>query len=122
MVKPEWGTKRICPSCNARFYDLQKDPVACPMCGSTFSLEELLKVKKTRTTKSDAKKATAKKSVTPKLDDEDEDIIADTGDDVLLDEDDDLANFGDDDTLLDEDDNDTELEGFQVDPEEEEEN
>ena len=29
MVKPEWGTKRTCPKCSTRFYDLGKDdPVA----------------------------------------------------------------------------------------------
>ena len=22
MVKPEWGTKRTCPKCSTRFYDL----------------------------------------------------------------------------------------------------
>ena len=25
MVKPEWGTKRACPKCGTRFYDLTKD-------------------------------------------------------------------------------------------------
>ena len=25
MVKPEWGTKRTCPKCATRFYDLGKD-------------------------------------------------------------------------------------------------
>ena len=25
MVKPEWGSKRICPKCSTRFYDLTKD-------------------------------------------------------------------------------------------------
>ncbi len=34
MVKPELGTKRVCVSCNARFYDLQKTPAVCPKCGS----------------------------------------------------------------------------------------
>lgn len=36
MVKAELGTKRTCPSCAARFYDLLKDPVVCPKCGVTF--------------------------------------------------------------------------------------
>ena len=34
MVKPELGTKRVCVSCNARFYDLQKSPAVCPKCGA----------------------------------------------------------------------------------------
>ena len=25
MVKPEWGTKRNCPKCGERFYDLNVD-------------------------------------------------------------------------------------------------
>lgn len=36
MAKPEWGTKRACPSCGARFYDLQRSPVPCPKCGAEF--------------------------------------------------------------------------------------
>ncbi len=34
MVKPELGTKRVCVSCNARFYDLQKTPAVCPKCST----------------------------------------------------------------------------------------
>jgi uncharacterized protein (TIGR02300 family) len=36
VAKPEWGTKRICLSCGARFYDFQKDPITCPACGTAF--------------------------------------------------------------------------------------
>ena len=32
MSKPAWGTKRVCPSCGARFYDLRRDPITCPVC------------------------------------------------------------------------------------------
>lgn len=48
MVKPEWGTKRQCPSCGARFYDLQHQPVTCPKCQTTFEPEALLKPRRTR--------------------------------------------------------------------------
>ncbi len=34
MVKPELGTKRVCVSCNTRFYDLLKSPAVCPKCGT----------------------------------------------------------------------------------------
>lgn len=34
MAKPEWGTKRICLSCGARFYDLNREPIVCPACGT----------------------------------------------------------------------------------------
>jgi uncharacterized protein (TIGR02300 family) len=42
MVKPELGTKRTCPSCAARFYDLMKHPIVCPKCRQTFIAEALL--------------------------------------------------------------------------------
>ena len=42
MPKDEWGVKRLCPHCGSRFYDLQRDPMTCPECGHTFSLESLL--------------------------------------------------------------------------------
>jgi len=40
MAKPEWGVKRSCPSCGARFYDLQNDPIVCPSCGAPHDLSQ----------------------------------------------------------------------------------
>ena len=46
MVKPEWGIKRTCPKCSARFYDLAKDnPVHCIECGNEWVPEPVLKSK-----------------------------------------------------------------------------
>jgi uncharacterized protein (TIGR02300 family) len=46
MVKPEWGTKRSCPKCATRFYDLSKDePVTCIECGYAWMPEPVLKSK-----------------------------------------------------------------------------
>ena len=46
MVKPEWGTKRTCPKCSTRFYDLSKDdPVHCIDCGTELVPEPVLKSK-----------------------------------------------------------------------------
>src|SRR6185503_7085057 len=46
MVKPEWGTKRTCPKCSTRFYDLgHEDPVHCINCGTDFIPEPVLKSK-----------------------------------------------------------------------------
>lgn len=39
MAKPEWGTKRSCHSCGARFYDLCRDPIVCPICGAVHDPE-----------------------------------------------------------------------------------
>ena len=32
----ERGSKRTCPSCEARFYDLNREPMTCPMCQEQF--------------------------------------------------------------------------------------
>ena len=42
MVKAELGTKRTCPSCGSRFYDLLKNPIVCPKCGVSFIAPTLL--------------------------------------------------------------------------------
>lgn len=41
MAKPELGTKRQCLSCGAKFYDLNKDPILCPKCGTVFVAQAL---------------------------------------------------------------------------------
>ena len=42
MVDAELGTKRTCPSCAVRFYDLSKNPIICPACEVSFVAETLL--------------------------------------------------------------------------------
>lgn len=39
MPKPEWGTKRICPTTGKRFYDLNKSPVISPYTGEIVDIE-----------------------------------------------------------------------------------
>ena len=48
MAKPEWGTKRICPSCGTRYYDLLRDPIVCPKCSTPFDPEAFLKSRRSR--------------------------------------------------------------------------
>jgi uncharacterized protein (TIGR02300 family) len=43
VTKPEWGTKRACLSCGARFYDMKKSPINCPKCGAKFDPEQFAK-------------------------------------------------------------------------------
>ncbi|HZV19911.1 MAG TPA: TIGR02300 family protein, partial [Hyphomicrobiales bacterium] len=35
-TKAERGTKRVCQSCGSKFYDLNRDPIVCPMCQSVY--------------------------------------------------------------------------------------
>ena len=48
MSKPELGTKRDCPSCGAKFYDLNRNPVACPKCKHEFVPDSGAKAKRAK--------------------------------------------------------------------------
>ena len=48
MSKPEWGIKRVCPSCSIKYYDFNKDPIICPKCEFEFDPDLLLKSRKGR--------------------------------------------------------------------------
>jgi uncharacterized protein (TIGR02300 family) len=48
VAKPEWGSKRICPSCGTRYYDLLREPVVCPKCGTPYDPEAFLKARRAR--------------------------------------------------------------------------
>ena len=96
MPKEEWGVKRLCPNCSTRFYDLQKDPMTCPLCGHQFDSESLLNPKgRASITKKDesAPEADVSDDIddTDVLDDEDTDV--DLGDDLLEEEDDDTVSI-----------------------------
>lgn len=77
MIKAEWGTKRQCPKCAIRFYDLgSDDPVTCIGCGNAWHPEPILKSKQTLSF--DSLKTQGQKSEEPALEsDEDLDIDAD---------------------------------------------
>lgn len=48
MVKPAWGTKRTCQSCDAKFYDLCRNPIICPKCGAVYDPEAAFKTRRGR--------------------------------------------------------------------------
>ncbi len=73
MVNPEWGTKRSCPKCGTRFYDLGKDdPITSINCGVAWQPEAVLKSKQPQPYESAPKKDA---------------VVADTEDSDLADED-----------------------------------
>jgi len=37
VAKPDLGTKRLCPNCGAKYYDLNRDPIMCPKCNAAFA-------------------------------------------------------------------------------------
>lgn len=40
MIKSEWGSKHICPGCTAKYYDLGKEVVTCPKCGTRPTIKK----------------------------------------------------------------------------------
>ena len=48
MAKAEWGIKRICHNCGARYYDLLHDPIVCPACGTEYDPDAFLRSRRTR--------------------------------------------------------------------------
>ncbi len=90
MVNPEWGIKRTCHSCGAKYYDFKKKTPVCPSCGTAFDPEALLKSRRR-----------AAPEEKPKVVEKVEDVEVDTdekeekaeGDDVL----EDTADLGGDD-------------------------
>ena len=107
MVKAEWGTKRTCPKCGTRFYDLGKeDPVTCIECGVSWEPEPVLKSKQPlpfnapKQEKDVPEKEDADLAADDDLDiDVDEDAEENPDDEVDLGADDDIgaAKTGDDD-------------------------
>jgi uncharacterized protein (TIGR02300 family) len=94
MPKDEWGVKRVCPNCSTRFYDLQMNPMTCPSCGATFTVEALSE-SKPRILRPEKAKAPVESVA------EDVPDIADNDEDPVIEADDDI----DDDLLEDDDDN-----------------
>lgn len=94
MVKPEWGTKRTCPKCSTRFYDLGKDePVHCIECGNEWIPEPVLKSKQPLAFEA---AAPAAKEVAEDEDLAAEELVPDEDEEVSADEEVDL-NTGDED-------------------------
>ena len=95
MIKPEWGTKRQCPKCSTRFYDLEKDePVACINCGYSWNPEPILKSKQPLTYE---QVKPADKAPDTDLEGEDEDLEKLTGENEEPSADDEVDLGGDDD-------------------------
>ena len=106
------GTKRVCSGCDAKFYDLNKDEIVCPLCGTIYETEALISKKEAEAEVPDDEEDTADEGVDlVSLDElekeeddetliEDEEAIADIDDDTDVDVSD------DDDTFLEDDDDD----------------
>ena len=92
LAKPEWGEKRICLDCGAKFYDMQRSPIVCPSCETVF-----VPVVATRSSRAKAPAPKPKpKLVKPAVADEDAALVTDDDDEEISD-DPVLETLGDDD-------------------------
>ena len=106
MAKPEWGLKRNCLSCGTRFYDMQRNPIACPSCEAEFDPLALVRPRRARAAAaSQAKAKAAAAAAAPALEETSENDSSElVTDDPLATDDNELELEEDDDILSDDDD------------------
>ena len=109
--KADRGTKRTCQECEARFYDLDRDPITCPICGVVFKLEEPepapapkakpapapepVKVAKAEETKDEEETADPIEDELAEIESDDTEASTDEDDNTFLETDDDDTNVSD---------------------------
>lgn len=83
MADPKLGTKQVCPSCEAKFYDLNRRPAVCPKCHYGFDpADEVVQATKTKI------RAKAAEDAVPDDEDEDEELESENVSKAVTDDDD----------------------------------
>jgi uncharacterized protein (TIGR02300 family) len=100
-IKHARGTKRTCQSCDERFYDLDRNPIICPFCGSKYVIASSPAA--LAALQAEQRELAAKKAKKPVQSDEEGDLPAVEGEEALVDvETDDTGGSDDDETFLEE--------------------
>ena len=99
MSKPARGTKRVCPSCGARFYDLSRTPITCPVCQAVYQVSPTTTRRGERAQPVEVKKVVEPEADAPVL--ESADIISleeaeEPGTEAAVEEDEEIVDLGDD--------------------------
>ncbi|WP_417483546.1 TIGR02300 family protein [Maricaulis sp.] len=98
MAKHELGSKRTCPKCAAKFYDLGRRPARCPKCENEFDPELVPLPLKPVPDSVDDDEAPAKAAVVEAdgFEDEVDDTpeVGEGGDEIVVDDDDDDEGSG----------------------------
>ena len=96
MAKQEWGAKHSCLGCGAKFYDMGRNPIACPACGELVSASVSGRTRRSRRDEVKEKPARSGKEVDGVVADEG-DILSDEVEDLVDDEDgeDDIVTLAD---------------------------
>jgi uncharacterized protein (TIGR02300 family) len=99
MSKPARGSKRICPSCGARFYDLSRTPIVCPVCQTVYQVTPPPSRRGERSAPAEARKVVVEPEVedTPVIESADvislEEVAAE---EVAVEEDEEIVDLGED--------------------------
>ncbi len=92
--KAKRGTKRLCGGCSAKFYDLGRDPIICPLCETVFE------VKKVEPKPKKAEVKPVKPEPEKKVVAEGDEILDGEDDLIDIDDSDEVPSTEDDDTFL----------------------
>lgn len=107
MAKPDWGTKRSCGSCGARYYDLRRQPIVCPKCGAVHEEDAPVRARRARAAAPEKKpKAVPVVEDTPEMEDVEDVVEADLDEATLENGDDETGDMMEDASDLGEDDDD----------------
>ena len=91
MPKDEWGQKHRCEGCGAKFYDLRRKEIVCPVCGKVME--------HAKTEPQEKEKAESVKESTAKDDADSPDVADDILDDAEISIDDDVLDDGEEDSV-----------------------
>ncbi len=115
VIDANLGTKRLCPACHTKFYDLNNSPAKCPKCEEEFVPKPILPSKQDQVEAANRAEEAKAEEVAPVVDevapavedvidevDEAADVpevpLEDAADDVVVAPDDDTTLLEDDDT------------------------
>jgi uncharacterized protein (TIGR02300 family) len=121
VAKPELGTKRLCPNCGTKYYDLNRDPILCPKCGTAFAVSAATLRAKAQPVEEE-EEVEAEEAQVDFVSLEEADAEQTGGEDVPGIEDEEIADIGDeDDTFLETEDEDEDIDGIDIDVDSEDE-
>lgn len=99
MSKPARGTKRVCSSCGARFYDLSRTPITCPVCQAVYQVTPPPSRRAERAQPVEVRKVVVPEVLAPALETPNTislEEVEEAGAEVPIEEDEEIVDLGDD--------------------------
>lgn len=99
MSKPARGSKRVCPSCGARYYDLNRSPIVCPVCQTVYQVAPPAPSRRSERAAPAAPKVVVEEADAPAIGSADVislEEVEEAGAEVPIEEDEEIVDIGDD--------------------------